>query len=98
MLVRSRQRLSTLTVSPTFAINDFPVIIVSTAKSLGVTVDDNPYTEHNKEGLLSGIEVIKRVRHLIPYATLHLTIELCCSLSSIIVLLIFLNGSRGCRI
>ena len=42
MLVRSRQRLSTLTVSPTFAITDFPVIIVSTAKSLGVTVDDNP--------------------------------------------------------
>ena len=78
MLVRSRQRLSTLTVSPSFAINDFPVIKVSTAKSVGVTVDDNPdWGSHirntiKKLGLLSVIGAIKRVRHLIPQATLHL--------------------------
>ena len=40
MLIGSRQRLSTLTESPTFAINDFQVSQVTTAKSLGVTIDD----------------------------------------------------------
>ena len=40
MLIGSRQRLSTLTESPTFAINDFEVSQVTTAKSLGVTIDD----------------------------------------------------------
>ena len=40
MLIGSRQRLSTLTESPTFAINDLEVSQVSTAKSLGVTIDD----------------------------------------------------------
>ena len=77
MLVRSRQRLSTLTISPTFAINDFPVINwVSTAKSLGVTVDDNldwgSYIRNIIKKVCSGIEAIKRVRHPIPQATLHL--------------------------
>ena len=38
MLIGSRQRLSTLTESPTFAINDFEVSQVTTAKSLGVTI------------------------------------------------------------
>ena len=41
MLIGSRQRLSTVTVSPTLAINDFRVTQVATAKSLGVTIDDN---------------------------------------------------------
>ena len=41
MLIGSRQRLSTVTVSPTLAINDFRVTQVATAKSLGVTFDDN---------------------------------------------------------
>ena len=40
MLIGSRQRLSTLTESPAFAINDFEVSQVTTAKSLGVTIDD----------------------------------------------------------
>ena len=40
MLIGSRQRLSTLTESPTFAINDFQVSQLTTAKSLGVTIDD----------------------------------------------------------
>ena len=41
MLIGSRQRLSTLTESATFAINDFQVSQVRrTAKSLGVTIDD----------------------------------------------------------
>ena len=37
MLIGSRQRLSTVTVSPTLAINDFRVAQVATAKSLGVS-------------------------------------------------------------
>jgi len=40
MLLGSRQRLSTLTESPTLAINDSQVSQVTTAKSLGVTIDD----------------------------------------------------------
>ena len=43
MLIGSRQRLSTLTDSPTIKINDNQVSKVTTAKSLGVTID-------NKEG------------------------------------------------
>ena len=39
MLIGSRQRLSTVTVSPTLAINDFRVTQVATAKSLRVTID-----------------------------------------------------------
>ena len=55
MLIGSRQRLSIVTVSPPLAINDFRVTQVATAKSLGVTIDDNLdsgshiYGEDNKE-------------------------------------------------
>ena len=41
MLIGSRQRLVTGTVSPTLAINHFRVTQVATAKSLGVTIDHN---------------------------------------------------------
>jgi len=40
MLLGSRQKLSTLTESPMLAINDFQVSQVTTAKSLGVTIND----------------------------------------------------------
>ena len=40
MLLESRQRLSTLTETPTLAINDFQVSQVTITKSLGVTIDD----------------------------------------------------------
>jgi len=42
MLIGSKQKLSPMTVSPTPAIDNFPVTQVSTAKSLEVTIDDNP--------------------------------------------------------
>ena len=74
MLIGSRRRLSTVTVSPTFAINDFRVTQVATAKSLGVTIDDNldwrRHMEKIKKKLSSGIGAIKRVGHLVPQATL----------------------------
>ena len=41
MYIWSRQRLSTETVSPTLESDDFRVTQVATAKSLGVTIDDN---------------------------------------------------------
>ena len=43
MLIRSRQRLSTLTESRILAMNDLQVSQVTTAKSLGVTIDDKLY-------------------------------------------------------
>ena len=76
MLIGSRQRLSTVTVSPTLAINDFRVTQVATAKSLGVTIDDNLDWGSHMEKIIkkesSGIGAIKRVRHLVPQATLQL--------------------------
>ena len=76
MLIGSRQRLSTLTESPTFAINDFQVSQVTTAKSLGVTIDDrldwSGHIEKVTKKVASGIGAIKRIRHLVAQATLHL--------------------------
>ena len=76
MLIGSRQRLSTRTESPTFAINDFEVSQVTTAKSLGVTIDDrldwSGHIEKVTKKVASGIGAIKRIRHLVPQATLQL--------------------------
>ena len=76
MLIGSRQRLSTITVSPALAINDFRVTQVATAKSLGVTIDDNLDWGSHMEKIIkkvsSGIGAIKRVRHLVPQAALQL--------------------------
>ena len=63
MLIGSRQRLSTLTESPTFAINNFEVSQVTTAKSLGVTIDDrldwSGHIEKVTKKVASGIGAIK---------------------------------------
>ena len=76
MFIGSRQRLSSVTVSPTLAINDFQVTQVSTAKSLGVTIDDNlswgSHIEKIIKKVSSGIGAIKRIRHLVPQETLRL--------------------------
>ena len=76
MLIGSRQRLITVTASPTLAINDFRVTQVATAKSLGVTIDDNlDWGSHMKKIIKKvsfGIGAIKRVRHLVPQATSQL--------------------------
>ena len=77
MLIGSRQRLSTVTVSPTLAINDFRVTQVATAKSLGVTIDDNLDWGSHMEKIIkkvsSGIGAIKRVlKAPCPQATLQL--------------------------
>ena len=41
MLVASRQKLSTLSETPSFSINEHPVLQVSSAKSLGMHIDQN---------------------------------------------------------
>ena len=78
MVIGSRQRLSTLTESPTFAINDFQVSQVTTAKSLGVTVDDrlgwSGHIEKVTKKVTSGIGAIQQMRHLVPQTTLHVHI------------------------
>ena len=74
MLIGAKQRLGTVTVSPTLAIKNFRVTQVATAKSLGVTIDDNLDWGRRMEKIIkklsSGIGAIKRVSHLVPQATL----------------------------
>ena len=76
MLIGSRQRLSTLAVSPTITIYDNQVSQVTTAKSLGVTIDNKlDWSSHIDEltkKVASGTGAIKRIRHLVPQATLLL--------------------------
>ena len=76
MLIGSRQRLSTVTVSPTLATNNFRVTQVAIAKSLGVNIDHNLACGSHIAKIIkkvsSGIGAIKRVRPLVPQATLHL--------------------------
>ena len=76
MLIGSRQRLNTLTDSPTPTINGTPINQVPTAKSVGVHIDNKlNWSSHvNKltKKIASGIGAIKRVRHLVPQTTLHL--------------------------
>ena len=74
--VGSRQRLYTLTVPPRPSVNGVPIQQVASAKSLGVLIDDNKLTWRSHVDTLtkkiaSGIGAIKRIRHLVPYRTLH---------------------------
>ena len=76
LLIGSRQRLSTLTDSPTITINDNQVSQVTTAKSLGVTIDNkldwSSHIDKLTKKVASGIGAIKRISHLVPQAILHL--------------------------
>ena len=71
MLVASRQKLSTLSKTPSFSINEHPVLLVSSAKSLGVHIDQNLNWECHVESICkkiaSALGAIKRIRHLIPF-------------------------------
>ena len=77
MLIGSRQKLNALTASPVLSINGASVKQVSTSKSLGVLIDANltwgSYIEKlAKKIIASGIAATKRVRQIVPPATLHL--------------------------
>ena len=73
--ISSRQRLNTLADCPTITINDIQVSQVTTAKSFGVTIDKNldwsSHIDKLTKKVASGIGAIKRIRHLVPQATLH---------------------------
>ena len=76
MLIGSRQRLNTLTASPTIRMNNTQVSQVTATKSLGVIIDDKlDWRSHIKKltkKIASGFGALKRIRHLIPASTLHL--------------------------
>ena len=77
MLIGSRQRLCTLTFPPRPSINGSPIEHVTTAKSLGVLIDDKltwrSHIDKLTQKIASGFGAIQRIRHLVPYAygTLH---------------------------
>ena len=75
MLIGSRQRLSTFTDSPTPVINGSPISQVTSAKSLGVLIDDKlnwcSHVDKITKKIASGIGARKRVSHLVPPAALH---------------------------
>ena len=66
MLIGSRKRLSTVRVSPTLAINDF------SSYPSRYNLDWGSHIEEIIKKVSSGIGAIKRVRHLVPQATLQL--------------------------
>ena len=77
MLIGSRQRLSTLKVSLTITIYDSQARQVTTAKSLGVTIENKlnwgSHIDKLTKKVPSGIGAIKRIWHLVSQATLLLT-------------------------
>ena len=74
ILVGSRQKLSKLSETPSFMINDHSVMQVSTAKSLGVHIDQNLSWECHMQSICkkiaSALGAIKRIRHVIPFNVL----------------------------
>ena len=74
LLIGTRQKLSNLPEKPNLAIDCKPVHQVSVSKSLGVQIDENlNWTNHVNmisKKISSGINAIKRVRHLVPLETL----------------------------
>nr|XP_058947926.1 uncharacterized protein LOC131775812 [Pocillopora verrucosa] len=79
MLIGSRQRLNTLTASPTITMNNTQVSQVTATKSLGVIIDDKldwqSHIEKLTKKIAYGIGALKRIRHLIPASTLHLVYQ-----------------------
>ena len=76
MLIGSGQRLNTIAASPSILMNGTRVKQVATTKSLRITIDDklswNCHIEKVTKKIASGIGAMKRVRNLVPPATLHL--------------------------
>ena len=74
LLIGSRQRQSSLKVSPTLTINGVKVKQVTNTISLGVIIDYRLDWSSHIEKLIkkvaSGIGAVKRVRHLVPQTTL----------------------------
>ena len=71
MLIASRQKLSQFTESPSLTINENSIEQVTSAKSLGVYVDQNInwecHIENISKKIACAIGAIKRIRHLTPF-------------------------------
>ena len=71
MLIASRQKLSLFTESPSLTINENAIEQVTSAKSLGVYVDQNInwkcHIENISKKIACAIGAIKRIRHLTPF-------------------------------
>ena len=74
MLIASRQKLSQFTESPSLTINEIAIEQVTSAKSLGVYVDQNInwecHIENISEKIACAIGAIKRIRNLTPFNVL----------------------------
>ena len=74
MLIASRQKLSQLTESPYPTINENTIEQATSAKSLGVYVDQNInwecHIENNSKKIACAIGAIKRIRYLTPFNVL----------------------------
>ena len=73
MLIASRQKLSQFTESPSLTINENAIEEVTSAKSLGVYVDQNNWEchiENISKKIACAIGAIKRIRHLTPFNVL----------------------------
>ena len=81
MLIRSGQRLNTIAASPSILMNAgySSEAGCNYEKSLGITTDDklswNCHIDKLTEKIASEIGAMKRVRHLVLPATLHLTCQ-----------------------
>ena len=74
MLIGSRQKLCALTVLPRPSINGAPIDRITTAKSLGVLINDkfSCKSHHPRtKKIASALGDLKRIRHLFPYGTLY---------------------------
>ena len=74
ILIASRQKLSQFTESPSLTINENAIEQVTSAKSLGVYVDQNInwecHIENISKKIACAIGAIKRIRHLTPFNVL----------------------------
>ena len=75
MLIGSRQKLSTLSESLELSIDNIPIKQVSTAKSLGILIDNNmawhSHIDKLSKKIASGIGAIKRIRPFVLPEILH---------------------------
>ena len=73
-LIASRQKLSQFTETPSLTINENAIEQVTSAKSLGVYVDQNInwecHIENISKKIACAIGAIKRIRHLTPFNVL----------------------------
>ena len=75
MLIRSKQKLSTLSSQPELSIDNVPIEKVTSVKSLGIFIDENlrlqTHIDKLSKKITSAIGAIKRIRDFVPTPTLY---------------------------